>query len=292
MNNIICKLKKKKIEKQQWPIKEEWESIKIVMKNICEEIKYDIPNLPKEIDQYNIGQIKKEVKEIHKIIYTKCQYEEDRWRNEQRKHRKNVLDRILNNKNGTQELLLDPEKIKREVITHFQNITGDKHKNIDLPERWEAQYKPKTEINKNWYDNIMKEPSFEEWKMIIKQLPNDKACGPSQINNEMIKHAVNKVQKIMWRLICFCMKIGDIPNQWREANVYPIPKQKEWECQIDNTRPITLLETLRKVLVKIITDRLSRIFARYDILKGNNFAGVPRGSTFEPKIDIGRCQRK
>ncbi|CAJ0824185.1 11768_t:CDS:2, partial [Entrophospora sp. SA101] len=192
MNNIICKLKKKKIEKQQWPIKEEWESIKIVMKNICEEIKYDIPNLPKEIDQYNIGQIKKEVKEIHKIIYTKCQYEEDRWRNEQRKHRKNVLDRILNNKNGTQELLLDPEKIKREVITHFQNITGDKHKNIDLPERWEAQYKPKTEINKNWYDNIMKEPSFEEWKMIIKQLPNDKACGPSQINNEMIKHAVNK----------------------------------------------------------------------------------------------------
>jgi len=53
----------------------------------------------------------------------------------------------------------------------------------------------------------------------------------------------------------------------------------EWQCDIMKTRSLTLLDTLRKAVMKIITNRLSKIMAKHSILRGNNFAGLPGGST-------------
>ena len=52
-----------------------------------------------------------------------------------------------------------------------------------------------------------------------------------------------------------------IPSALREANIYPIPKPKEWECDLNNTRPITLLETIRKAMVRLT---FKREFPRYN----------------------------
>src|SRR6266498_5172064 len=52
-----------------------------------------------------------------------------------------------------------------------------------------------------------------------------------------------------------------------------------WQCDITKTRPLTLLDTMRKAVMKIITNRLSRIIAKHNILRGNNFAGLSGGST-------------
>ena len=43
-----------------------------------------------------------------------------------------------------------------------------------------------------------------------------------------------------------------------------------------------LLDTMRKAVMKIITNRLSTILANHKVLKGNNFAGLPGGSTELP----------
>ncbi len=55
-----------------------------------------------------------------------------------------------------------------------------------------------------------------------------------------------------------------------------------WQCDITKTRPLTLLDTMRKVVMKIITNRLSRIIAKHNVLKRNNFAGILGGSTEVP----------
>ena len=47
-------------------------------------------------------------------------------------------------------------------------------------------------------------------------------------------------------------------------------------------RPITLLDTVHKVVVKVLTNRLMNIFVQHSILKGYNFATLPHSSTFEP----------
>ena len=49
-----------------------------------------------------------------------------------------------------------------------------------------------------------------------------------------------------------------------------------------NTRPIALLETFRKCITKILSNRLSKVLVKYQILRGWNFAGLPGGSTEHP----------
>nr|CAG8567925.1 9876_t:CDS:2 [Entrophospora candida] len=92
----------------------------------------------------------------------------------------------------------------------------------------------------------MQPPTFEEWFKLVKSLPNNKAAA------------------------------------WKSTNIYPIPKPKEWECQPNNTHPITLLDTTRKALVHLLNNCIAKIFLNNRILKGNQFAGLPGTSTFEP----------
>ena len=51
---------------------------------------------------------------------------------------------------------------------------------------------------------------------------------------------------------------------------------------LKNTRPITLLETLRKILIKILTNRISQTCTNSGILKGDNFLVLKDTSTATP----------
>ena|SRR6266498_646235 len=72
---------------------------------------------------------------------------------------------------------------------------------------------------------------------------------------------------------------GFISDEWKQAYIYPISKPTEWQYDIIKTQPLTLLDTMRKAVMKLLTNRLSRIIAKYNILKGNNFARLPGGLT-------------
>lgn len=111
----------------------------------------------------------------------------------------------------------------------------------------------------------------------------------SKISNEMLKHMGDSIKKITLKLANIYMQVSDIPEEWRHALLYPIPKTMDWEYSLTKTRPIILLETLRKVVVKIITKRLSKIIADHNILKGGNHAGLPGGSTEAPLRIINTC---
>ncbi|GBC19779.2 reverse transcriptase family protein [Rhizophagus irregularis DAOM 181602=DAOM 197198] len=95
------------------------------------------------------------------------------------------------------------------------------------------------------------------------------------ITYEMLKHLGSRTSALLLILIQACLSKADIPDLWRQAMVFPIPKPHEWKCQLKNTRPITLLEVIRKSLVKLFYNRLSTIMALHDVLKGGNFAGLP-----------------
>jgi len=89
-------------------------------------------------------------------------------------------------------------------------------------------------------NSLLIPPSFEEWMTHVRNSPNNKAAGTSGISYEMIKHLGLKTQQFLWKFVSDCITTTFIPDEWREAFVYPIPKPKEWECELTNTRPITL----------------------------------------------------
>ncbi|GET62748.1 reverse transcriptase family protein [Rhizophagus irregularis DAOM 181602=DAOM 197198] len=132
----------------------------------------------------------------------------------------------------------------------------------------------------------MDPPTLDEWLSTVSSTPNGKASGPSMITYEMLKHLGSCISALLLNLIQACFFKADIPDLWRQAMVFPIPKPHEWKCQLKNTRPITLLEVIRKSLVKLFYNRLSTIMASHNVLKGGNFAGLSGGSCRDPIITL------
>ena len=151
-----------------------------------------------------------------------------------------------------------------------------------ISNKWIDEYQPKSYIEDNIYNNLLNSIETDELLEVISNLPNGKACGPSGISNEMIKHCDDQMIQLIKILLTICLQLNDIPKEWKLATVFPIPKPKEWGCKLNNTRPITLLETFRKLFTKILNNRLAQIMVTNKVLKGHNFAGLPHGSTFEP----------
>ena len=98
----------------------------------------------------------------------------------------------------------------------------------------------------------------------------------------MLKHLGKDASKALWKLVKMCFILGDIPQEWRQATVYSIPKPMEWEYDLNKTRPITLLECARKAVVKVISKRLSNLITKHNVLKGTNHAGILGSNTMLP----------
>ncbi|PKK58399.1 DNase I-like protein, partial [Rhizophagus irregularis] len=173
--------------------------------------------------------------------------------------------------------------VEKPAIAHFQSIVSPPlvhyHFIASFPSRWQKAYTPLPDVSVSLYDPILAPITLQEWSDVLSSMPNNEASGPSKISYEMLKHLSGEALEFSLLLANACLSRGDIPADWREAVVYPIPKPHDFDAQLKNTRPITLLETVRKCVIKVVTNCLSTILADNTILRGGNFAGLPSGST-------------
>jgi exonuclease III len=177
---------------------------------------------------------------------------------------------------------LDKEVLK-QTEEHYKKAFGKRATNFQsLSKSWKDQYKPRNFIKQEWFESLEKEILLEEIEDVLHNLPNNKAAGPSKIKYEMLKHLGHKGKEVLRLFFNLFLKTSKTPLSWKQSLLYPISKGKDWECNLDNTRPIVLLEVTRKSFTKIITNRLAKICKENNILRGPNFAGLPGESTSEP----------
>ncbi|GBB92085.1 hypothetical protein RclHR1_01960035 [Rhizophagus clarus] len=203
-------------------------------------------------------------------------------------HRRIVLDRVFINHPTAPQLLTDPKDISDAVVDHFQHavpIRSAPPSHISaLPDRWRSEYSPIATVSPSIYDSLLSPPSLDEWLATVASMLNGKAPSPSMITYEMLKHLRPTTNSLLLLLIRRCFALADIPDLWRQAMVFPIPKPHEWRGQLKNTRPITLLEVIQKSFVKLFYNQLSSILATHSVLTGGNFAGLPDGTCRDPII--------
>ena len=126
-----------------------------------------------------------------------------------------VIDRLVVKQDDKNiELILDHDKIKDKVIDHFQKcaLPPKLDSPPPMPQRWIDQYTPKDYINATVYDPVVGKIDEEEWHDTIRNLPSNKATGPSGISNEMIKHLSPLINKTLLYLANMCLSLGDIPG--------------------------------------------------------------------------------
>jgi len=247
------------------------------------EHKIDPVALPSLLSEDNVKPVKKTLLSIYKLVYHKVRLEQRLIEHKQIQHNIQIrctnydkdltkmIDSILNREKRTivldrlvytdpvhgKVLITDAQTIKERAATHFQQYALPLTAPPPMNERWSEQFASKSYIDPNWYQALMVPPTWDEWIVNLQSLPNDKASGPSKLHNKFYKHACISVKKLTWELAKMCFQQSVIPDEWKQAYIYPIPKPTEWQCDITKTRPLTLLDTMRKAVMKIMTNRLS-----------------------------------
>ncbi|EXX64219.1 hypothetical protein RirG_144880 [Rhizophagus irregularis DAOM 197198w] len=147
---------------------------------------------------------------------------------------------------------------------------------------WKHEYEPRTDIDECIYESLMEQIELSEFEEILASTNNWRAPGISGITYDFMKHNRNVMKGKLVDLMNSCLKTRKFPKDWLKGQIFPIPKKEDWGGDISITRPITLLECVRKCMLKILTKRLTKILKEYKVLKGYNFAALEGESCFEP----------
>lgn len=104
-------------------------------------------------------------------------------------------------------------------------------------------------------------------ELLRRHLTNGKAPGKSGIKGEHLKYADKKINTVLNKLMTVCLEYEKIPRDWKQARIIPVPKKGDL-TKVTNYRPISLLETLRKLLERILEGWIKRESAELDIAQG------------------------
>ncbi len=105
--------------------------------------------------------------------------------------------------------------------------------------------------NVSYYEPTIKEsylPTSREISRLIRGLKNKMSSGDDLINNVVLKRLPRKAILLLMHIFRACFKLSYFPEVWKCAKVIPIPKPKKDLTLASNYRPISLLNSLSKIL--------------------------------------------
>ena len=114
--------------------------------------------------------------------------------------------------------------------------------------------------------------SIEEIKLVIGKLKLKFSSGLDRIPTIILKHLPDNILEIMGNLINLSLQKGIFPNIYKSAKVVPIFKNKGSRKMVDQYRPISLINSMSKVIEKIIYKRLANFLNKNNFFSINNLA--------------------
>jgi hypothetical protein len=106
---------------------------------------------------------------------------------------------------------------------------------------------------------------------VIKSLPSRKAPGPDGIRNEQLKQLPLGAGSFLAIIFTACFRLGYFPQQWKKARIICLPKPGKPPRIIGSYRPISLLDSIGKLMERIILPHLLRFLAEENILPDFQF---------------------
>ena len=127
--------------------------------------------------------------------------------------------------------------------------------------------------------------SAYEVEDILKTLKTGKAAGPDSIDNRLLKEFARPLSAPLIDLFIFSLSTGKVPSLWTQANVTPVFKKND-PSDVPNYRPISLLNTIGKVLVKIIHKYIYNFLKEHQVINTLQSGFIPGDSTVNQLVDI------
>ena len=100
-----------------------------------------------------------------------------------------------------------------------------------------------------------------------------------------MKELARPLSTPLTNLLNFSLSKGKVPSLWKQANVTPVFKKNE-PSDISNYRPISLLNTIGKVLEKIVHKYIYNFLSEHQVKTTLQSGFIPGDSTVNQLVDI------
>ena len=161
------------------------------------------------------------------------------------------------------KLLIKPVDIGNEWAAHYAKLAADETGHSRSMEHWTTMEKPEALSNLRMDKSINREEVIKA----ITNMANGTAPGSDGIPPELLKAAIVKddegnmqVTQLGSTLHAMCAKLyatGQVPAGWSTSAVVSIPKKGSDMTCLDSYRGISLMPVALKLLVSIVTSRIS-----------------------------------
>jgi len=131
------------------------------------------------------------------------------------------------------------------------------------------------------------EPAFkferitdDEVKRTIRKLNPYKAPEPNEISNSILTHCTNELTPFLGPIYRAVFKHKHYPTKWKRYTTVVLWKGGKSDYTIPGSyRPITLLDTIAKVMAAIVKDKIQYHTERLQLLPQMQFGGRPGCTT-------------
>ena len=112
---------------------------------------------------------------------------------------------------------------------------------------------------------------------MLKKLDVRKSMGSDGVNGWILKECADQMVEPIFRLIMFSLYTGELPVEWKSANIVPIYKGG---CREDplNYRPISLTSIVCKICEHVIRKRWIKFLEENEMISGSQF-GFQQGKS-------------
>jgi len=136
------------------------------------------------------------------------------------------------------------------------------------------------EMPANHMLNISSTISAEQIEQAIHRLPNGKVPGPDNISNEVLKMVASLIKKDLTQAISKCFIKGVTPRSFQESTTVVLQKKRKKNYFLPSSyRPITLKNTIAKLMEKLVTERIADATEVHGLLPWNQMGARRQRST-------------
>ena len=148
------------------------------------------------------------------------------------------------------QLCTSAEQISDRWREHFESVlnTTSTYSEASVNSLWQYPLRPR----------MSNPPSEEEIIEAIDKLKRNKVGGSNGILPELLKSSGAAIIEHIQDLFDTVWREGQVPQEWRDATLIPIPKKGDLSL-CDNWRGISLLDVFGKALAKVIQARLQEV---------------------------------
>eukprot|EP00961_Rhodomonas_salina_P145085 1952872-Rhodomonas_salina.1 len=123
--------------------------------------------------------------------------------------------------------------------------------------------------------------TWSDWEWYVRRLPRRKAGGEDGVTYELVQEAPLRLQQVILDGVNAMLAGQALPPHWK-GGVIQLLTKRDPNSQIENLRPVTLLQVAYKLFTSVVANRLSHEMEGAGMLEDSQHGFRPHKQTRQP----------